>query len=68
MQAYSDLDINSFADFCFDMDNAVRFDFWELTMLRRIKRGLQLDMGNAPESDDDEDEFLDGESRLRSLS
>eukprot|EP00750_Incisomonas_marina_P003422 INCI13110.2.p1 GENE.INCI13110.2~~INCI13110.2.p1 ORF type:complete len:441 (+),score=118.45 INCI13110.2:185-1507(+) len=62
LQAYSDLDINSFADFCFDMDNAVRFDFWELTMLRRIKRGLQLDMGNAPESDDDEDEFLDGET------
>ncbi len=59
---YSDLDMARFADACFDMDNAVRFDFWELTMLRRIKRGLQLDEGKAPESDSDADEFLEGAS------
>ena len=42
IQAYSDLDMHRFADICYDMDNAVKFDFWELTMLRRIKRGLQV--------------------------
>ena len=42
LQAYSDMNLDRFADACFDMDNAVRFTFWELTMLRRIKRGLQV--------------------------
>jgi hypothetical protein len=42
VQAYSDMDMDAFADACFNMDNAVRFDFWELTMLRRIKRGIQV--------------------------
>ena len=42
IQSYSDLDMAKFADICFDMDNAVRFTFWELTMLRRLKRGLQV--------------------------
>lgn len=58
LNAYSDMNMDDFADHCYNFDNCTNMNYWLLTMLRRIKRSIELDAGDEPDSESDTEIFL----------
>lgn len=58
LNAYSDMNMDDFADHCYNFDNCTKLNYWLLTMLRRIKRSIELDAGVEPDSESDTEIFL----------